>query len=168
MKKLPFLSGCLMSFEKIPLPPYAYVPGSTPRHDEDFLDHVKELASIITQNENAQENDAWLFGIRLFENDFFWECHEVLETVWMNALPNSREKNLVQGVIHLSNAALKIKMQRPDASQRLIELADQCFYEAYLGMDPASLLLLEKADLDKAGERIQNGDCMTKIMNYSS
>lgn len=157
-----------MNYEEIPLPLYAYVPGISSRHDEGFLDHVKELASAITLNEEAKGNVAWLFGIRLFENEFFWECHEVLETVWMNALPNSREKQLVQGLIHLSNAALKIRMQRLDASRRLLDLAEQCFQEAFMGMETSSLLLLNKADLSHAVEQIKNGCCKVNIMNYNA
>ena len=36
-------------------------------------------------------------GISYFNNERFWECHEILEGVWKNC--NGNEKFLVQGLI---------------------------------------------------------------------
>ena len=157
-----------MQYDKIPLPSHAHVPGLNQRHEEGFLDHVKQLAPEVTLNEQANDNPAWLYGIRLFEHGFFWECHEVLETVWMNALPNSREKHLVQGFIHLANAALKTRMNKQRAAERLSDLADLCFQDAYLGMQTPCLLLLNKTEMSNAVEQVRNGNCDLKFMKYNS
>ena len=130
-----------------PLPGHAYVPGQNQRHAEDFLDHIKAAAPAQTLGSNSAENQAWLFGLRLLRHGYFWEAHEILETVWMRAAPNSRERHLVQGVIHLANAILKIKMERPEAAERLFGLAEECLLEAFNGLAEPSLMGLELANL---------------------
>lgn len=57
----------------------------------------------------------------------------MLEEVWQRALPNSRERWLVQAVIHLANAALKNALDRPRAARRLAVLAGECSDRAFAG-----------------------------------
>ncbi len=135
------------SAKSLKLPPFAYVPGAGTRHQEDFLDHVKAIATLKTCNSTANSNQAWLYGLRLIDHGFFWEAHEILETVWMRAAPNSREKNIIQGVIHIANAALKQKMGRPNAARKLRALADECISEAFVGWTHGQLMGLDKTNL---------------------
>ncbi|MEP1207705.1 MAG: DUF309 domain-containing protein [Rhizobiaceae bacterium] len=130
-----------------PLPSHAHLPGQNVRHGEDFLDHIKAQAPPQTRDANAGDNQAWLYGLRLIECGYFWEAHEILETVWMRTAPNSREFHLVQGVIHLANGALKVKMNRPNAALRLKQLAMSSITEAYLGRQNDDLMGLKKSDL---------------------
>ncbi|MEM8750547.1 MAG: DUF309 domain-containing protein [Pseudomonadota bacterium] len=141
-----------MNAKDLPLPGHIYVPGKTARHDEAFLDPVKALAAQVTTDDTALENIAWLFGLRLIDEGYFWEAHEILETVWMQARPNSREKHLVQGVIHLANAGLKEKMERPVAAERLRHLALACFNEAYLSARDENLMGLALSDLQQTAK----------------
>lgn len=157
-----------MNHNEIPLPDYAYIPGINARHKEGFLNHVKDMASDITKDGTAKDNLAWLYGIRLLENAFYWECHEVLEEVWMKAAPNSRERYLVQGIIHLANAALKIKMDRASAAQKLASLAANSIHEAYVGFTQDSLLHLRKSDLEDAITQLDRGKISIKIMNNNA
>ena len=56
------------------------------------LDHAKHVVEEIVEKEKA------IFeGISYFNNERFWECHEILEGVWKNC--NGNEKFLVQGLI---------------------------------------------------------------------
>jgi len=128
----------------MPPPPYAHIPGANARHPEDLFDPVKELAPPETLDQNAAENQAWIYGLILIEQGFHWEAHEVLETVWMRAAPNSRERHLVQGIIHIANSALKHKMGRPEAAARLDVLAHQCIKEAYTGFGGDLLMGLDQ------------------------
>ena len=130
-----------------PLPTHAYVPGINQRHEEEFLDHIKAAAPAETLDSNSTGNQAWLYGLRLIRHHYFWEAHEILETVWMRALPNSRERHLVQGVIHLANAALKLQMQRPEAASRLFDLSEECVLEAFNGLTGSRLMGLQKPNL---------------------
>ncbi|MEL0089250.1 MAG: DUF309 domain-containing protein [Rhodospirillales bacterium] len=111
-----------------PWPSYAYIPGQTPRHDPMLFDELKKQAG------------AWDFGLQLLKAGFYWECHEVVEAVWLRASPNSEEQRVAQGVIQLANAALKWRMGRGKAAQRIAAIAADLFAsvgsEKVLGISP--------------------------------
>lgn len=134
----------MLDVSEIPLPEYAYVPGENARHVEGFLDAVTAMAPSRTSDNTSHSNIAWKYGLRLLEEGFYWEAHEVLETVWMNATPNDRERALVQGIIHIANAALKVKMQRIQAAKRLSSLAKECLTLAWRGHASKTLMGLDK------------------------
>jgi len=130
-----------------------HVPGSNARHEDGFLERISDTAPETTRSEDARDNLAWNYGVRLFNEGYYWECHEVLEAVWMNAAPNSREKHLVQGIIHLANAQLKQRMKRPNAAQRLNLLALECFdrlnsgkVPRVMGLDIGEIIELARTD----------------------
>lgn len=109
---------------RFPDPPHAHIPGQTPRHPEGTFDAICETARPEQPLGAVFASDAWRAGCQYFRTGYFWEAHEVWEAVWM-ALPDpSAERRLVQGMIQLANAALKQKMQRPRAVQRLCDIAD--------------------------------------------
>ena len=56
------------------------------------LDHAKHVVEEIVEKEKAISE-----GIDYFNNERFWECHEILEGVWKNC--DGNEKFLVQGLI---------------------------------------------------------------------
>ena len=56
------------------------------------LDHAKHVVEEIFEKEDAISE-----GISYFNNERFWECHEILEGVWKNC--DGDEKFLVQGLI---------------------------------------------------------------------
>jgi predicted metal-dependent hydrolase len=105
------------------LPSEPYLPGRSPRPDEDDDVHRIGRAAPVTDPALWQSNVAWLAGIRLYREGYFWEAHEVWEKVWMKARPNSRERLLVQGLIQLANSALKQRMGQHRAAVRLAKLA---------------------------------------------
>jgi len=115
---------------RFPLPPYAHVPGRNRRHPAALFAMAKAAVPDRTGSEAASENPVWWFGLLLLARGYYWECHEVLEPVWQNAAPNSRERQFVQGVIQLANAALKREMGRPRAARRLCAMARDHFRAA--------------------------------------
>ncbi len=115
-----------------------------------LLKQVAIRALRPTSDQTWRENAAWLYGLRLLRNRYYWEAHEVLESVWINATPNSRERHLVQGAIHLSNAALKVRMNRIDASLRLCELAEECFRRSFSQLKTDCLMGLKPEILTAA------------------
>lgn len=107
-----------------PLPEAAHLPGATPRPDEAAFDAVKATVPAVTTTADAAGNAAWQHGLRLIAHGYYWEAHEVLEPVWMNAPPNSPERHLLRAAIQLANAALKQRMGWPKAALRLCDLAE--------------------------------------------
>lgn len=61
------------------------------------LDHAREVIE-----EHIEKEDAIKKGIFYFNEERFWEAHEVLEGVWKNCYEG--EKDLVQGVILIAAA----------------------------------------------------------------
>ena len=100
----------------IPMPPHAYVPGQNARHPEDWFVTIK---ADVGTGLAIEQTGAWRAGLVYLEQGYFWECHEVLEAVWM-ILPNpSAERNMTQAIIQLANARLKLLMGKPRATLRL-------------------------------------------------
>ena len=56
------------------------------------IDHAKHVVEEIIEKEQAISE-----GISYFNNERFWECHEILEGVWKKC--DGNEKFLVQGLI---------------------------------------------------------------------
>ncbi|WP_425044975.1 DUF309 domain-containing protein [Primorskyibacter sp. S87] len=98
-------------------PPYAYVPGLTPRHPDGLFDEWKETLPSLS------ECPAWKGGWACLEGGFFWEAHELFEPVWMQTRPETAERHMAQAAIQLANAALKLKMGRHRA---VLRLCDDC------------------------------------------
>lgn len=111
----------------LPLPDHKHIPGQNARHPEDAFDWIRDQAAA------EAGNAAWLYGLRLLREGFYWEAHEVLEPVWMAAAPNSAEKAMAQAVIQLANAALKLDMGKPKAAVRLAEMVEALAAEAARG-----------------------------------
>jgi len=61
------------------------------------LDHAKHVVE-----EEIPKEDAIADGISYFNDERFWECHEVFEAVWKKCYEG--EKNLVQGIILVAAA----------------------------------------------------------------
>src|SRR3989344_6933184 len=61
------------------------------------LDHAKHVVE-----EKKPKEDSIKEGIFYFNNERFWECHEVLEGVWKNCYEG--ERDLVQGIILVAAA----------------------------------------------------------------
>ncbi len=118
------------------IPPHAYVPGRTPRHPEDMFDAVKSTAVRGMSAEDLAGSPAWRTGRALYDQGYFWECHEVLEAVWMATGQNTRERRVVQAVIQLANARLKLAMGRANAARRLAGIAEAHLAEARLRGTP--------------------------------
>lgn len=104
------------------LPPHVYVPGATPRHPEDRFEAIKASVTGDVPVARLHETAAWQAGRAYFDAGYYWECHEVLEAVWMQTPEGSQERDMTQALIQLANARLKITMQRPRAAFRLCNM----------------------------------------------
>jgi hypothetical protein len=136
----------------LPLPPYRHIPGLNARPEGALFDAVK-----------SDGTQAWFYGIRLFNSGFYWEAHEVLEAVWLNALPNSRERYLVQAVIQLANGLLKEAMGRPNARRRLAGLARKQIVEAF-PEGAGQVMGISAAEALAAADNLAAGDAGIRLI----
>lgn len=109
---------------EIPLPPHVYIPGKTSRHPDDWFDSIKASVDPGIPAEKLHMTQAFIAGRVYFEAGYFWECHEVLEAVWMQAPDPGPERDFIQAMIQLANARLKLLMGRPRATLRLCEMVE--------------------------------------------
>ena len=99
---------------------HAYVPGLTPRHAEGAFDALHASVEAGMSVEALGRSASLQAGLYYFRHGYFWEAHEALEPVWMS-LPKGPDRERVQALIQLANAALKLRMGRERATQRLCE-----------------------------------------------
>ncbi|MEZ5810626.1 MAG: DUF309 domain-containing protein [Rhizobiaceae bacterium] len=144
------------------LPERRYLPGKGERHAEDAFDSIKALCPRRTDDAGARANVAWRYGLRLVNAGFHWEAHEVLETVWMRAAPNSRERSLVRAVIHIANGALKTAIGKPAAAARLAGLARECVADAFAG-ERLFLMGLQAVDLEALCDALAAGETLPAL-----
>lgn len=112
------------------LPPFAYVPGQTGRHPEGAFDAIRNTALAGMSADDLATSEAFVEGLRYLREGFFWEAHEVLEPVWMALPPNAIARAVLQGLIQLANARLKVAMGKPNAARRLYQMAQKHLSEA--------------------------------------
>jgi len=108
----------------VPLPSHAYVPGLNTRHEEGWFDRIKGSVRAGMPPEALGRSRAFKTGMAYLDEGYFWECHEVLEAVWMVLPDQTPERTLVQAIIQLANARLKLRMRRPRATQRLCDIVE--------------------------------------------
>jgi hypothetical protein len=136
----------------VPTPPHAYVPGRTARHPEGWFDTVKQCLRADVPPDRLHETPAFVAGLAYLDSGYFWECHEVLEAVWMQTPNPSPEREMVQALIQLANARLKLGMDRPKAAARLCDMV-----EAHLARCPRERPILGLNRTEVEGWAAQTG-----------
>ena len=106
------------------LPPHAYIPGQTQRHQEAQFDEIISSIPSVIDFETLQTLSAFHTALNFMQHGFYWEAHEVLEAIWTNTAQNSIERLFTQCIIHLANANLKHIMKRKTATQKIMKNAN--------------------------------------------
>ena len=106
---------------QLPWPRWAYVPGEAGGVDADYetLEMAKALVPSAFRGYVPARHPALRYGLALNDRGYFWESQEVLEAVWAAAPQGSRERILLRACIHIANANLRLRMQRPHSAARL-------------------------------------------------
>lgn len=124
------------------LPPHAYIPGQTPRHQQTQFDEIISSIPSAINFETLQTLPAFQAALNFMQHGFHWEAHEILEAIWMKTAQNSIERLFTQCIIHLANANLKHVMKRETATQKIMTQANALFNEISLRA-PNSVVHLE-------------------------
>jgi len=98
-----------------PLPAYRYVPGlhPHPRRDRDghsYQPDPRREPHPAWEVSGWRAVADWLFGVDLFNAFFFWEAHESWEGPWAVQPRRSAAGGLLQGLIQIAAALLKIHL----------------------------------------------------------
>ncbi len=129
---------------QIPLPESPYLPGRTTRPD-----HESDKHSIV-----EGEVDHWrtqlLFGVDLFNHQFYWEAHETWEELWLPLDKGDPVRETLQGLIQAAASLLKLRLSSPSPARTLWDRGRARLSEfsgvASLGLQLESLIqLLDQA-----------------------
>jgi hypothetical protein len=101
------------------MPQWAHVPGETREADHARLAPMKARVPHRFERFVPADDPALRHGLTLNDAGFFWECHEILEAVWMASPQGGCDRILLRACIQVANANLKSRMQRAAAAMRL-------------------------------------------------
>ena len=123
---------CTLTDDRFGLPPVRHIPGTGTVASSNFLQAITAKCPEHTVSSQWQSNTPYRCGWHLFENDYFWESHEIWEQVWIRCAANSREKVLLQAIIQLANSRLKVLQGKSKSAQKIYDLYLDLTQEAYL------------------------------------
>ncbi len=129
-----------------PFPPYSYVPGGPwPHPTRSEAGHsfgrTPEPAAPIEAGRWAQ-SPLYLRGIELFNAGYYWEAHETWEPLWHVHGRRGATAALLQALIKLAAAGVKIRERKPEGARThatraalLLEQSRQHSGNDQLGLD---------------------------------
>ncbi|WP_025897008.1 DUF309 domain-containing protein [Sneathiella glossodoripedis] len=112
------------------LPEFAHIPGETPRHEEGYFEFLTSTCPQHISFADLQNSNLYTTAVRIGLHRYFWECHELLEPLWMVSKQGSSEKLHLQSLIQLANAGLKARMGRENAVRRLLLISQELHGQA--------------------------------------
>ncbi len=101
---------------ELPFPPYSFVPGKTPHPKSDHAGYSYGVASqpcAPVDPARWWESKPYLYGLDLFNSQFYWEAHEQLEGLWLAAGRTGPVADFLKGLIKLAAAGVKHREEKP-------------------------------------------------------
>jgi hypothetical protein len=114
----------------MPFPAYAYVPGKHPHPIRDPEGHsFGQPAEAVPAPDPAElESHPMLcYAVDLFNFGYYWEAHEVWESLWHACGRQGALADLLKGLIHLAAAGVKAREGRQNGVQRHAARARELF-----------------------------------------
>ena len=107
-----------------PFPRYRYIPGRSPHPVRDPDGHSFGHSPAPLEYFSGiewQTCPEYLYGIDLFNHQYWWEAHEALEQCWVAAGRTTETGLFLQGLIQIAVACLKFEQGFTDVAQRMAE-----------------------------------------------
>ncbi len=111
-------------------PPYSYVTGRFPHPTRDPAGHSfghAPLAPPPIDPESWQPSRDYLFACDLFNYGYYWESHEVWESLWQACGRNGPTADFLKGLIKLAAAGVKAREGRATGVKRHATRAAELF-----------------------------------------
>ncbi|MEW6749902.1 MAG: DUF309 domain-containing protein [Candidatus Latescibacterota bacterium] len=132
------------------LPPYRHVPGITPHPRSDPLGHSyghQQPAAGPLTPDNWRSHQAYLYGVDLYNQAFWWEAHEWWEATWRTEAPGAVTGLFLPGLIQIAAALIKWHQGNRRGTERLHERGRRRLLEVesragprYLGLEVGPFL----------------------------
>jgi uncharacterized protein len=126
-------------------PSYRFLPGQSPHPRRDPKGHSygqPEPKTPAFLPEEWWDSDWYLYGIDLYNFGYWWECHEVFESLWHAVGPDTQQGRFLQALIQVAAANLKRLVNEPDPAGKLSRAALerlQGFSGPYMGVNATAL-----------------------------
>jgi hypothetical protein len=104
------------------LPPYRYVPGlnAHPLRDPAGHSYGRGDAEVAPwKPQDWRRLSRYLDGIDLYNFAYWWECHEMLEPLWLAADRTTVHGQFIQGLIQVAAAYLNRHLGKDTAAETL-------------------------------------------------
>lgn len=114
----------------LPLPPYSYVNGQFPHPVRDPAGHSFGVPAVPCPAPNPncwRDCRPYFYGIDLFNHGYYWESHEVWESVWNAAGRTGAVADFMKGLIKLAAAGVKAREGRLDGVRSHARRAAELF-----------------------------------------
>ena len=136
-------------------PPYSYVTGRFPHPTRDPMGHGfghAPLAPPPIDPESWQQSRDYLFACDLFNYGYYWESHEVWESLWQACGRCGPTADFLKGLIKLAAAGVKAHEGRLAGVKRHATRATELFAlvrsaigrSSFLGLDLDWLISIAK------------------------
>ena len=122
---MPSRTGTPPRYSDVPLPRRRYVPGRGPHPRHGAEPHLPALPPPTAPLDAGawQDSTAYRYAIDLFNHEYFWEAHEVLEGLWRETPRTSPTARFLKSLIQLSAACLREAPSRHAGARRLLARA---------------------------------------------
>jgi len=130
-----------LAYSAFGLPAKRHIPGSGSEPDLEFLQSIKQQCPENIATDQWRGNLVYRYGWHLFTHQFYWESHEIWEAVWLRCHANSRQRFLLQALIQIANARLKIMQNKNTVAQKILLHATALGEEAFSGRNRHQVLM---------------------------
>ena len=124
----------MSSQDPAPFPPYSYVPGGPWPHPtaspQGHSRHGQHGPVTPIEGDNWASSSTYLRGVALFNAGYYWEAHEAWESLWHAHGRRGPVAAVLQGLIKLAAAGVKVRERRPGGVRSLATRAALHFDES--------------------------------------
>jgi uncharacterized protein len=134
-----------------------FMPGTGHEPPRVHFEDIKLTIPNRVDADSLQASPALDFARQLYTARYFWEAHEVLDALARAALPNGKPHHMLQGLMLLASACLKVRQRQPNAAARIVRDAERHLAAAQ-GLEVPLDLDGLRAQCDGFRTAIQSGD----------
>lgn len=109
-----------------PLPPYRYLPGHEAHPTRDPAGHsfgVVDAAPPPLAAADWPQREDYRFGVDLFNAGYWWEAHEVFESLWHASGRQTPVGHCLQAFIQCAAAHIQAELQHARGARNLLRRA---------------------------------------------
>jgi uncharacterized protein len=110
----------------VPFPPYSYVTGRFPHPIGDPQGHSfgqSPPKSPCPTPQQWRDSQVFCFAVDLFNHGYYWESHEVWESLWHSCGRRGTRADFLKALIKLGAAGVKAREGRPEGWRRHLRRA---------------------------------------------